>query len=58
MYSHRSHFLHALSASTRDVADFGSSSCFYCVVPMFHANAWGVVFAAPMTGTKLVLPGK
>ena len=27
------------------------------VVPMFHANAWGLVYAAPMCGAKLVFPG-
>ena len=30
---------------------------FLPVVPMFHANAWGLVYAAPMCGTKLVFPG-
>ena len=58
MYSHRSNYLHALLVAFKDVIGLGSSSCFYAIVPMFHANSWGLVFAAPMTGARLVLPGK
>ena len=58
MYSHRSNFLHALLVAFKDVIGLGSSSCFYAIVPMFHANSWGLVFAAPMTGARLVLPGE
>ena len=57
MYSHRSNFLHALLVAFKDVLGLGSSSSFYAIVPMFHANSWGLVFAAPMTGARLVLPG-
>lgn len=58
MYSHRSNYLHALLVAFKDVIGLGSSSCFYAIVPMFHANSWGLVFAAPMTGARLVLPGE
>jgi len=57
MYSHRSNFLHAMVVASGDVMGLSSTSCFYAIVPLFHANSWGLVFAAPMTGTRLVLPG-
>lgn len=57
LYSHRSNFLHALMCSQIDVQNLGSCSCFCALVPMFHANAWGLVFAAPLTGARLILPG-
>ena len=58
MYSHRSNFLHAMVVASSDVMGLSSTSCFYAIVPLFHANSWGLVFAAPMTGTRLVLPGQ
>ncbi|KAA6427017.1 MAG: long-chain fatty acid-- ligase [Trebouxia sp. A1-2] len=58
LYSHRSNFLHALVAASADVFNLGSSSCFCALVPLFHANSWGLVFAAPMMGARLVLPGQ
>ena len=58
LYSHRSNFLHALMCATIDIQHLGSCSCFCALVPMFHANAWGLVFAAPLTGARLVLPGE
>lgn len=57
MYSHRSNFLHALAVSLPDALDVKSASCILMVVPMFHANSWGLAFAGPMMGAKLVLPG-
>lgn len=57
LYSHRSNFLHALIAASTDVLNLGSNSCFCALVPLFHANSWGLVFAAPMMGARLVLPG-
>ena len=57
LYSHRSNFLHALMASSTDIKNLSSTSCFCALVPMFHANAWALVFAAPLTGARLVLPG-
>lgn len=58
MYSHRSNFLHAMVVASQDVMGLSSTSCFYAIVPLFHANSWGLVFAAPMTGARLVLPGQ
>ncbi|MCC0026258.1 MAG: long-chain-fatty-acid--CoA ligase [Zhengella sp.] len=57
LYSHRSNVLHALIASQKDALDLGSREVVLPVVPMFHANAWGIAHAAPMVGAKLVMPG-
>ncbi|MGU3499945.1 3-(methylthio)propionyl-CoA ligase [Mycobacterium sp. C31M] len=57
LYSHRSTVLHALGAIPRDGFDVHSGSTILVVVPMFHANAWGTPYTAPMVGAKLVLPG-
>ena len=35
-----------------------SSSSVLAIVPMFHANGWGTVFAAPLVGARLILPGR
>ncbi|HXZ68501.1 MAG TPA: AMP-binding protein, partial [Alphaproteobacteria bacterium] len=57
LYSHRSILLHALAINQADVVGMRASDTMLPIVPMFHANAWAVPFAAPMSGTKLVLPG-
>ena len=57
LYSHKSTLLHAWATATPDTLGISSSSVVMPVVPMFHANAWGLVYAAPMSGSKLVLPG-
>jgi fatty-acyl-CoA synthase len=57
LYSHRSTLLHALTAIPRDHFDVHSGSSVLVVVPMFHANAWGTPYTAPMVGARLVLPG-
>ncbi|MCV7430460.1 3-(methylthio)propionyl-CoA ligase [Mycolicibacterium bacteremicum] len=57
LYSHRSTVLHALGAVPRDSFDLHSASTVLVVVPMFHANAWGTPYTAPLVGAKLVLPG-
>ena len=57
LYSHRSTMLHALTAIPRDHFDVHSGSSVLVVVPMFHANAWGTPYTAPMVGARLVLPG-
>ncbi|MCP1198201.1 3-(methylthio)propionyl-CoA ligase [Notoacmeibacter sp. MSK16QG-6] len=57
VYSHRSNVLHAMMAAMPDAMGLSSSSVILPVVPMFHANAWGLGQAAPMTGSKLVMPG-
>ena len=57
LYSHRSNFLHTLMCLQPDVIGFSAADVILPVTPMFHANAWGVVFAAPAVGAKLVMPG-
>ncbi|MDO9316205.1 MAG: 3-(methylthio)propionyl-CoA ligase [Burkholderiaceae bacterium] len=57
IYSHRSAVLHALAQVAPDVMCLGARDVVLAVSPMFHVNAWGVPYAAPMVGAKLVLPG-
>ena len=57
-YTHRSGYLHTMRQLQADVMGVTSSDAILTVVPMFHANAWGLPFAAPATGAKLVLPGR
>ncbi len=57
VYSHRSNVLHAMAANAADALALRSLDAVMPVVPMFHANAWSLIFSAPMAGAKLVLPG-
>jgi fatty-acyl-CoA synthase len=57
VYSHRSTVLHTLLESLPDLYGFRESDTLLPIVPMFHANAWGLPYAALMVGAKLVLPG-
>lgn len=57
VYSHRSNVLHTLIANSADTLGIGAQSVILPVVPMFHANAWGIAFAAPSSGAKIVNPG-
>jgi len=58
LYSHRSTLLHALCACATDTMAIGRSDRILLVVPMFHANAWGLPFAAMLTGADLIMPGE
>ncbi|HEY2023463.1 3-(methylthio)propionyl-CoA ligase [Paraburkholderia sp.] len=58
LYSHRSTVLHAFGASLPDAMALSARDAVLPVVPMFHVNAWGIPHAAPLTGAKLVFPGK
>ncbi|MBO0709999.1 MAG: long-chain-fatty-acid--CoA ligase [Acetobacteraceae bacterium] len=57
LYSHRSQMLHTFVAMAADVMAVSARDSIMLVVPLFHANAWGLPFAAAATGAKLVLPG-
>ncbi|KGF69606.1 AMP-dependent synthetase [Hoeflea sp. BAL378] len=57
-YTHRSSYLHTLRALQADVLGITRLDAVLAAVPMFHANAWGLPFAAPAVGAKLVLPGR
>ena len=55
LYEHRSAMLHALAEVAPDCFNLTARSVVLPIVPMFHANAWGIPWAAPMVGCKLVL---
>jgi fatty-acyl-CoA synthase len=57
LYSHRSLVLHSLVAALPDANSISARDTVLPVVPMFHANAWGLPYAAAMVGAKIVLPG-
>jgi fatty-acyl-CoA synthase len=57
LYSHCSTVLHAYGVNLADVFGLRAVDRVLPVVPMFHANAWGIPYAAPMTDAALVLPG-
>jgi acyl-CoA synthetase (AMP-forming)/AMP-acid ligase II len=57
VYSHRSNVLHAMAINNPDVLGLRSADSVMPIVPLFHANAWGITFAAPMSGSKIVNPG-
>ncbi|RYG27300.1 MAG: long-chain fatty acid--CoA ligase, partial [Burkholderiales bacterium] len=57
LYSHRSNILHTMIGLQKDAIGIGAADTTLPVVPMFHANAWGLAFSGPATGSKLVLPG-
>jgi fatty-acyl-CoA synthase len=57
VYTHRSNSLHALGVCLADTLAISHRDTLLPVVPLFHANAWGLPHAATMMGTKLVLPG-
>lgn len=57
LYSHRSTILHAYAISLPDVMGLRATDRVLPVVPMFHVNAWGIPYAAPLTGAALVFPG-
>jgi len=58
VYSHRSQFLHTMGALQADGAGLSERDVVLPVVPMFHANSWGIPYAAGMAGSALVLPDR
>jgi acyl-CoA synthetase (AMP-forming)/AMP-acid ligase II len=57
LYSHRSNILHTLFGLQHDCLGTSVNDVVLPIVPMFHANAWGITFSAPAVGSKLVMPG-
>jgi fatty-acyl-CoA synthase len=57
VYSHRSVVLHTMAVLAQNVFGLGITDVAMPVVPMFHANAWGIAHAAPAAGASLVFPG-
>ena len=58
VYSHRSAYLHSMAMAMGDNAGIGPSDRVLPVVPMFHANAWGLPYAAVLVGASLVMPDR
>lgn len=57
VYSHRSTLIHTMGSSVPNGLNLSGTDSILLVVPQFHVNSWGVSYAAPMNGCKLVLPG-
>ena len=57
VYSHRSMVLHTFGAMMSDTLGINERDVILPVVPMFHANAWGLAHAGVATGATLVMPG-
>lgn len=57
LYSHRSNVLHTLVTMGKDAMGMGGDDVVLPVVPMFHANAWGLALSCPATGANMVMPG-
>jgi acyl-CoA synthetase (AMP-forming)/AMP-acid ligase II len=58
VYSHRSTFLHTLGVASGEVLGISQYDRLLPVVPMFHANAWGMPYAAWLVGADLLLPNR
>jgi fatty-acyl-CoA synthase len=57
LYSHRSNVLHSMMAAQADAMGVSSRDVIMPVVPMFHANCWGLALTSPMIGAAMVMPG-
>ena len=57
-YTHRSNYLHTVRSLQADAIALTAKDVVLVAVPMFHANAWGLPFAAPAVGASLILPGR
>jgi len=58
VYSHRSMHLHSMAVNTGTVFGMSERDRVLPVVPMFHANAWGLPYAAVMAGASLIMPDR
>jgi fatty-acyl-CoA synthase len=58
VYSHRSSLLHAMGILTADSAALSEADVVLPIVPMFHANAWGLAHAGVFCGASQVMPGR
>jgi 3-(methylthio)propionyl---CoA ligase len=57
LYHHRSTVLHALAIALPDAMGLSCRETVLPVVPMFHVNAWGLPYACPLVGARMVMPG-
>src|SRR5438105_10940839 len=58
VYSHRSQFIHTMGVLQGDNLALQENDSLLPVVPMFHANSWGLPYAAGMAGSKVVFGGR
>jgi fatty-acyl-CoA synthase len=58
VYSHRSSYLHSMAACLGNAFAISERDRVLPVVPMFHANAWGLAYAALMSGADLIMPDR
>jgi fatty-acyl-CoA synthase len=58
VYSHRSQFLHTMAVLQKDCLGLSETDVVLPVVPMFHANSWGIPYGTGMAGSKLILPDR
>src|SRR5262252_6379295 len=58
VYSHRSAYLHSMGVCTGNSLGMSEQDRVLPVVPMFHANAWGLPYASVMSGADLVMPDR
>jgi fatty-acyl-CoA synthase len=57
LYSHRSNFLHTFIGISPAMFNMSDTDVIMPIVPLFHANAWGLAFNCPAVGAKMVMPG-
>lgn len=58
VYSHRSNWLHSIQVLTPMSMGFSGRDTVLAIVPLFHANAWGMPYAALMSGANLLMPDR
>ncbi|MEV6771137.1 long-chain fatty acid--CoA ligase [Nocardia sp. NPDC051030] len=58
VYSHRSNWLHAMQVISPNGMGFTASDSVLAIVPLFHANAWGIPYAALMSGANVLMPDR
>ncbi|MEV5835474.1 long-chain fatty acid--CoA ligase [Nocardia sp. NPDC052112] len=58
LYTHRSNWLHAMEVISPNALGFTQADTVLTIVPMFHANAWGIPYGALMSGANLLLPDR
>ncbi|WP_405167330.1 long-chain fatty acid--CoA ligase [Nocardia sp. NBC_01499] len=58
VYSHRSNWLHAMQVCSPSGMAFSGRDSVLAIVPLFHANAWGIPYAAMMSGANVLMPDR
>ncbi|WP_328409100.1 long-chain fatty acid--CoA ligase [Nocardia sp. NBC_00403] len=58
VYSHRSNWLHAMQVCSPNSMGFTEADDVLAIVPLFHANAWGLPYAALMSGANVLMPDR